>query len=148
MELMHTAPQPRDPAQRRLPLACHRRCARALLDLLQHGQQLRLAGTDLAKLFQHVALEKAARRTRLSVERAVSRFANRHARLLAAEDTTLAARIDKLQAALFPAGAPQERVHSLPWYAARHGIAALKAAVQGAIQPGHPQLGAVQDLSP
>jgi len=97
---------------------------------------------------KHPALEKAARRTRLSVERAVSRFANRHARLLAAEDTTLAARIDKLQAALFPAGAPQERVHSLPWYAARHGIAALKAAVQGAIQPGHPQLGAVQDLSP
>ena len=94
---------------------------------------------------KHPALARAARRTRLSVERAAARFAQRHARLLAEQDATLLDRVDRLQAALFPGGAPQERVHSLPFYAARHGLAALKGAVFAALQPGQV---AVQDLRP
>ncbi len=85
---------------------------------------------------KHPGLARAARRTQLTVERAATRFAERHARLLAAQDEALLDRVDRLQAALFPGGAPQERVHSLPYYAARHGLAALKAAVLAAIQPG------------
>ena len=92
---------------------------------------------------KHPGLARAARRTQLTVERAAARFAERHARLLAAEDGTLVERVDRLQAALFPGGAPQERVHSLPYYAARHGLDALKAAVLAAVQPGS---AGVQDL--
>ena len=54
-------------------------------------------------------------------------------------------RADRLQAALFPGGVPQERVHSLPFYAAHFGLARLKAAVLGAIRPGE---ASVEDLRP
>ncbi len=94
---------------------------------------------------KHPGLARAARRTQVTVERAAARFAERHARLLAAQDATLVDRVDRLQAALFPGGAPQERVHSLPYYAARHGLSALKAAVLAAVQPGQTF---VQDLRP
>ncbi len=94
---------------------------------------------------KHPALARAARRTQLTIERAAARFAERHARLLAAQDGTLVERVDRLQAALFPGGAPQERVHSLPSYAARHGLDALKAVVLAAVEPGR---AGVQDLFP
>jgi bacillithiol biosynthesis cysteine-adding enzyme BshC len=95
---------------------------------------------------KHPGLARAARRTQLTVERAAARFAERHARLLAAQDATLLDRVDRLQATLFPGGAPQERVHSLPFYAARHGLGALKAAVLAAAQPGSGFSPATQDL--
>jgi uncharacterized protein YllA (UPF0747 family) len=91
------------------------------------------------------ALARAAVRTQASVARAVTRFATRHARQIAEQDRTLGERADRLQQLLFPDGKPQERVHSLPFHAARHGLAQLKAAVIAAIAPGS---GAVQDLSP
>ncbi len=94
---------------------------------------------------RHPALARAVRRTQATVERGAGKLAARHARLLAEEDTVLQERVDKLQNALYPGGEPQERVHSLPFYAARHGLAALKAAVLAAVRPGE---SAVQDLSP
>src|SRR5512140_702480 len=94
---------------------------------------------------KHPSLARAAQRTQVSVEKAVSRFAARHARALAEEDRTLVERVDRLQASLFPGGEPQERVHSLPFYAAHFGLARLKAAVLGAIRPGE---ALVQDLRP
>ncbi len=94
---------------------------------------------------KHPSLARAARRTQVSVEKAVARFAVRHARALAEEDRTLVDRADRLQAALFPGGVPQERVHSLPFYAAHFGLARLKAAVLGAIRPGE---ASVEDLRP
>src|SRR5689334_6661454 len=94
---------------------------------------------------KHPSLARAAQRTQVSVERAVSRFAARHARALAEEDRALVERVDRLQAALFPGGVPQERVHSLPFHAAHFGLARLKAAVLGAIRPGEAM---VQDLLP
>ena len=99
-----------------------------------------------ASAARHPPLARAAHRTRLSVERAISRFAARHAQLVASEDRTLCERIDRLQSLLFPGGVPQERVHSLPFYAARHGIAALKSAVLAAVEPLSPP--AVRDLAP
>jgi bacillithiol biosynthesis cysteine-adding enzyme BshC len=98
-----------------------------------------------AAAVRHPALERSARRTRLSVERATAKFVARHARLLGQEDDTIAARVDRLQAALYPDGAPQERVDSLPYHAARHGIAALKTLALERIQPGTT---AVEDLYP
>jgi len=94
---------------------------------------------------KHPSLARAAQRTQVSVETAVSRFAERHARALAEEDRTLLDRVDRVQASLFPGGVPQERVHSLPFYAAHFGLARLKAAVLGAIQPGE---AVVKDLRP
>jgi hypothetical protein len=94
---------------------------------------------------KHPSLARAAQRTQVSVETAVARFAERHARALAEEDQTLVDRLDRLQASLFPGGAPQERVHSLPFYAAHFGLARLKAAVLGAIRPGE---ASVKDLRP
>jgi bacillithiol biosynthesis cysteine-adding enzyme BshC len=91
------------------------------------------------------ALARTARRARSTVERAAARFAGRHAQLLAEEDSVLSERATRLQHTLFPEGAPQERVHSLPYYAAHHGLSALKSAVLSAIVPGE---SAVQDLSP
>jgi bacillithiol synthase len=94
---------------------------------------------------KHPSLARAARRTQVSLEKAVTRFAARHARALAEEDRTLVERVDRLQGALFPGGIPQERVHSLPFYAAHFGLARLKAAVLGAIRPGD---ASVEDLRP
>jgi bacillithiol biosynthesis cysteine-adding enzyme BshC len=94
---------------------------------------------------KHPSLARAARRTRVSVEVALDRFAAQHARALAEEDRTLTDRIDRLQAALFPGGESQERVHSLPSYAAHHGLARLKSAVLSAIRPGET---GVTDLRP
>ncbi|HZR10072.1 MAG TPA: bacillithiol biosynthesis cysteine-adding enzyme BshC [Myxococcales bacterium] len=110
----------------------------------------RLLGPLTAQLAEsgrkHPELARAARRTQVSIERAVSRYAARHAQLVANQDRTLAERVDRLQATLFPRGEPQERVHSLPFYAARHGLAALKTAVLGALDPRAPP--AVRDLTP
>ena len=91
------------------------------------------------------ALGRAALRTRNSVTRALSRFVGRRARLLSEEDRTLAGRIDRLQATLFPGAVPQERVFALPSFAARFGLAALKAAVLAAVEPGR---SGVKDLAP
>jgi hypothetical protein len=90
-------------------------------------------------------LKSAAERTRQTVEQALAKFAGKVARRAAERDATLAARIDKLQASLFPDGAPQERVHALPSYAARFGLAALKSAVLSAVSPGEH---GVKDLAP
>jgi bacillithiol synthase len=94
---------------------------------------------------RHPALERAARRTRLSVERATAKFVARHARLLAQEDETIESRVDRLQAALFPRGSPQERVDSLPYHAARHGLSELKELALSRIHPG---TATVEDLYP
>ena len=48
-----------------------------------------------------------------------------------------------LSTVLFPGGVPQERVFSLPAYAARHGAATLVSRVLAAIAPFDP---AVVDL--
>ena len=94
---------------------------------------------------QRPGLDKAARRTKISLERAASRFAAHHARALAADDQTLAERVDLLQSILYPECTPQERVHSLPWFAARIGLQTLKAAVLAAVEPG---AAVAKDLTP
>jgi bacillithiol biosynthesis cysteine-adding enzyme BshC len=94
---------------------------------------------------RHPSLERAARRTRLSVERSAAKFVARHARLLAQEDETIAARLDRVQAALFPRQTPQERIDCLPYHAAKHGLSALKSLALDRIQPG---TAGVEDLYP
>jgi bacillithiol biosynthesis cysteine-adding enzyme BshC len=74
-------------------------------------------------------LARAAARTDASVRRALDRFVARAAHARHARDTTASERLDKIQRALAPGGAPQERVYGWPSLAARVGAATLKRLV-------------------
>ncbi len=86
------------------------------------------------------ALADALRRTRATIERAAERLAARWGRALAARDRDTAERVDRLQRALFPDGAPQERRLALPSFACRTGARAFVERVLAAIdgQDGPP----------
>jgi bacillithiol biosynthesis cysteine-adding enzyme BshC len=94
---------------------------------------------------KHPSLERAARRTQLSVERALQKFARQHARMVAEEDRVISDRLKKVQDALFPHGEPQERLDSLPLHAARHGLSRLKELALANVHPGESGTG---DLYP
>jgi bacillithiol biosynthesis cysteine-adding enzyme BshC len=94
---------------------------------------------------KHPALERAAQRTQRTVERALQRFTARHARLLAEEDRVLSDRVERAQEMLFPHGERQERVHSLPFHAARHGLSRLKQLALENVRPGESR---IEDLYP
>ncbi|HEY2030926.1 MAG TPA: bacillithiol biosynthesis cysteine-adding enzyme BshC [Myxococcales bacterium] len=128
------------------------RSANPSLQELLLGDLPRILADSAAR---HPSLERAARRTRASVERATAKFVSRHARLLASEDETTASRLDRVQAALYPNGTPQERVDSLPYHAARHGLSQLKRLALDRIQPGtsgteaaRSRVALVEDLHP
>jgi bacillithiol biosynthesis cysteine-adding enzyme BshC len=74
-------------------------------------------------------LERAAARTRATVERALTRFVERYARGRHERDDVITQRLDAVRRALVPDGAPQERVYGWPSLAARHGVGAFKALV-------------------
>ncbi|MCI0570963.1 MAG: bacillithiol biosynthesis BshC, partial [Myxococcaceae bacterium] len=115
--------------------------------------EARLAGPLLAELSRLSAqlpalepgLSRALRRTEGTVRRAVSRLAGRYGRVLAEADRVRVQRVERLQAALTPGGAPQERVYGLPAYAARHGA---RAFVQQVLSACEPFSGALKDLTP
>jgi uncharacterized protein YllA (UPF0747 family) len=81
---------------------------------------------------------RAIERTRQSVRRNLGRLQRRYQRALVAREETLAARVDRLQHWLFPDGAPQERVHAMPSYAALVGPSALIATILAAVDPLKP----------
>jgi len=80
-------------------------------------------------------LLKSIRRTRGTVERAVTRLVDRYARSLLERNRVAMDRIDRLQASLFPQGSPQERVYSLPYFACRYGVGELKRKVFESLDP-------------
>lgn len=82
-----------------------------------------------------VNLLKSIRRTRGTVERAVSRLVDRYARSRLEKNRVTMDRIDRLQVSLFPQGTPQERVYSLPYFACRYGIDELKRNVFESLDP-------------
>jgi bacillithiol biosynthesis cysteine-adding enzyme BshC len=84
-------------------------------------------------------LGRAVERTRQSVRRNLERLGRRHQRALSARDGTLTARVDRAQRWLLPDGAPQERVHALPYYAALVGPTALARAIVAAVDPLKPE---------
>ena len=75
------------------------------------------------------ALRDPVRRARDTINRSISHAIERYAHVLAERDVSTTQRIDRLQAFLFPNGAPQERVLSLPSFAAKWGLAAFKRAL-------------------
>ena len=66
-------------------------------------------------------LERAAARTRATVERALTRFVERYARGRHERDDVVTSRLDAVRRALAPGGVPQERAYGWPSLAARHG---------------------------
>ena len=89
-------------------------------------------------------LARATARTRATIERAFDRFTAKYARALRERDQVAAARLDRALALLQPGGEPQERVYSLPWFAARFGVRAFVGAVLAAAVPFD---GTLRDLS-
>jgi bacillithiol biosynthesis cysteine-adding enzyme BshC len=66
-------------------------------------------------------LERAVRRTRATVERAVERLVGRYARRALERDRILGERLDRLQRWLYPDSEPQERHYAPPYFYARFG---------------------------
>jgi bacillithiol biosynthesis cysteine-adding enzyme BshC len=72
------------------------------------------------------ALQDPVRKARRSIEYHIDRLVTRAERAALERDQVLAARVGRLQLALFPQETPQERFYSLPYFACKHGLAALK----------------------
>lgn len=82
------------------------------------------------------ALRDPVRRARETIERTVGRLIDRYTQALLERDHVTTERLDRVQGFLFPDGAPQERVYSLPYFACKYGAGAFKqklfAHLQGA----------------
>ncbi len=90
-------------------------------------------------------LAKTAARTEESVRDQVAKLVAKYARALAQRDQVTVERLDRLRAYLAPDGVPQERVHGLPYYAARWGTRGFARLVLEACAPFD---GALRDLCP
>lgn len=66
-------------------------------------------------------LRDPVNRTRTSLENNVDKFLERYRKTLSERDHVTTDRIDRLQQLLFPDGAPQERIYSLPYFACKYG---------------------------
>jgi bacillithiol biosynthesis cysteine-adding enzyme BshC len=93
-------------------------------------------------------LARAAERTRASVARALRRLTDRYARRLAERDGVTRQRLERLRAALYPDGIPQERVFGWPTLAARIGPAAFKRLVLDRLAEVGPFVTELQELRP
>jgi bacillithiol biosynthesis cysteine-adding enzyme BshC len=93
-------------------------------------------------------LARAAERTRISVARALRRLTDRYARRLAERDGVTRQRLERLRAALYPDGIPQERVFGWPTLAARVGASEFKRLVFARLAEVGPFATALQELRP
>ena len=89
-------------------------------------------------------LQKAAERTVESVERACGKFVDKYRTALNQADTRRVDTIRKLKATLYPLDAPQERIFSLPYFAARHGASTFVDKVVDACTPFNADLEALE----
>ena len=90
----------------------------------------------------HPGLTDAVGRTRVSIERNVDKLVARYSRLRLGRDAVLVSRVARAQRFLMPAGVPQERHFSLPYFVCKYGLGALKQQLFGSLaahdftQPG------------
>ncbi|MEM7677303.1 MAG: bacillithiol biosynthesis BshC, partial [Myxococcota bacterium] len=92
----------------------------------------------------HPGLQKAADRTAESVERACGKFVDKYRGAVSQADTQRAEAVQRLKGTLFPLDAPQERIFSLPYFAARYGLNTFVDHVVKACRPYHPDLEALE----
>jgi bacillithiol biosynthesis cysteine-adding enzyme BshC len=115
--------------------------------------EARLLGTfaaELSRLGGRMAsvepgFARAISRTDKTVRGGISRLVARYGRAIALRDQVTAERLDRLRAYLVPEGAPQERIHGLPYYACRFGTRAFTRLVLEACEPFS---GSLKDLKP
>jgi bacillithiol biosynthesis cysteine-adding enzyme BshC len=115
--------------------------------------EARLLGTfsaELTRLGERMAsvdptFARAITRTDKTVRGGVSRFVARYRRAIAQRDQVTSERLDRLRSYLVPNGAPQERIHGLPYYASRFGGRAFTRLVLDACEPFS---GDLKDLKP
>lgn len=96
-------------------------------------------------------LAKAVARTRDAVHEATARLIDKYSRALAQRDQVALDRLARLRAWLAPGGVPQERVHGLPYFAARLGVRAFGRLVLTACAPAtvlFEEAGRMQELKP
>ncbi|HEX8826158.1 MAG TPA: bacillithiol biosynthesis BshC, partial [Archangium sp.] len=84
-------------------------------------------------------------RTDKTVRRGISRLVARYGRSITRRDQTTLERVERLRAYLAPGGAPQERIHGLPYYASRFGGRTFTRLVLEACVPFS---GDLRDLTP
>ncbi|MDC0713693.1 bacillithiol biosynthesis cysteine-adding enzyme BshC [Stigmatella sp. ncwal1] len=106
--------------------------------------------SELARLSERTAafepgFARALSRTDKTVRGGISRLVARYGRAIAQRDQVTLERVERLRAHLFPAGAPQERTHGLPYYACRFGSRAFTQLVLDACAPFS---GDLKDLKP
>ncbi len=115
--------------------------------------EARLLGTfasELARLGERMAtvdpnFARAITRTDKTVRGGISRLVARYGRAITQRDQVTLERVDRLRAYLVPGGAPQERIHGLPYYASRLGGRAFTRLVLDACEPFS---GNLKDLTP
>jgi len=115
--------------------------------------EARLTGaltTELSRLGERMrtldpTLSRPLRRTEKTVQRAVSKLLAKYSRALAQRDRVAIERLDRVRASLVPEGAPQERIHGLPYYACRFGTRDFVRRVLDACVPFS---GGLKDLTP
>ncbi|MCB9649779.1 MAG: bacillithiol biosynthesis BshC [Deltaproteobacteria bacterium] len=90
-------------------------------------------------------LDKNAARTEETVRQAVGKLVDKYRATLLRRDETRVATVERLQAALRPDGAPQERVYALSTYAARYGARRLVELALAGCDPFDPR---VKDILP
>jgi bacillithiol biosynthesis cysteine-adding enzyme BshC len=105
---------------------------------------------ELARLGERLktldpTLASPLRRTEKTVQRAVTKLMSKYRRALARRDQVASERLDRVRGALAPDGAPQERIHGLPYYACRFGTRDFTRRVLDACVPFS---GALKDLTP
>ncbi len=74
-------------------------------------------------------LTKAVKQTQAAVAESVARLLGKWQRVLASQQSAELAKRMRWRTILTPDGAPQERVHGLPWFAARYGLQHVVASV-------------------
>lgn len=79
-------------------------------------------------------------KTRAALRRTSGKLARSYRDALSHHDTQRVSEVQRLQQLLFPAGAPQERVYGLPYYAARYGDRWLVEQLLAHIDPFSTQI--------
>lgn len=75
------------------------------------------------------------RKTRSSVRRSVTRLQQRYRRARLRREGATWEELRRARSWLFPLGAPQERIYSFPYFAARYGVRSFLEAVLDAVEP-------------
>lgn len=81
------------------------------------------------------SLREPAQQAQQSIERTLQKLVERYGRALLERDRVTTERVDRLRSFLFPDEQPQERVGSVLYFLARHGIEGYRARLLGAVEP-------------